>query len=1029
MPQLKIHLLGPPQIFLDNMALDLGHHKPMALLAYLAITGQPHTRAALAAMLWPEYGQARAYLRNNLSIIRSALGEGYGRWVHIDRKTIGWREEADAWLDVVEFRQHLEEWRRHDHLPQSLCAHCISHLTTAVKLYRDDFLAGFTLRDSPPFDEWTFFQREELRRDLAGILSILTHHHNRQGEFDTAIAHARRWLRLDPLQEQVHHCLMQLYANSGLLSQALRQYEVCVQLLEKELGAVPGGELQTLYQKLRSQRHIAQASPPTPTDEASTNLPAFLTPLIGRARERREIHALLQRPSVRLVTLTGAGGVGKTRLAQQVATDLMDEFADGVYEISLAPVRDPSSIPGEIAQTLGVHNAPNLSLLESLRTALKYKQMVLLLDNFEHLMAAAPMVTALLESCPHLKILTTSRTALRVQGEHEFTVHPLAIPPLESGQTIESVVQYAAVQLFLARAQAVKTDFALDPTEVDAVVQICVRLDGLPLAIELAAARLKLFSLPLLQRQLAERSSLRLLHSRAHDRPTRHRTLRRTIAWSYDLLNAQEQAFLRTAAIFAGGFMLEAAMALWTDADSATQRVERALRWREPHTNSVDSSECAEIAAIKVTDDVLEIVEALVDKSLICCVSMPDGTPRFMLLETIRTFGLDLLDKHGEREDVQYRHASYFRALAVEAEPQLYGAAEAKWLQRLELEYKNVRAALDWAISAHRGEMAMSLASALHPFWLRTRYRAEAYALFEQILPFADAEPASSVHARFLAVVALETHVRYGDVAAEKLYQRCLHVSRAVGDKQHIAFALNKLGGIAFRRGDYATWAANLRVSEPLKLEIDDHYHYVLVQGFTARELAELGRYAGARNLATEALAAQRALGDQWGMAATLGNCSMVALLLGMVDEARLWADEGLVLAQALGSENLIASSQYGLGCVLIEQGNYLRATCLLRGALEIRWKNTNRLDQIKALEGFVRLFVAQRQYPQALRLAAAVTRQRAEAGWVLPPVLRKQFDRLVHVAQTELGEVGSSIWAAGEAMTLDEAVNYALDR
>ncbi|HMN31111.1 MAG TPA: BTAD domain-containing putative transcriptional regulator, partial [Caldilineaceae bacterium] len=415
--------------------MDLDHRKPVALLAYLAVTRQIHTRDALAALFWPEYGEARTYLRNNLWIIRKALGAWAEHWLEIEADMVGFKEGAPVWLDVAEVQRLLAACRTHGHPEQEVCARCLAYLAEAAALYQDDFLAGFTLRDSPAFDQWQFFQGERLRQQLAGTLEKLVYyHHTAQGQFDQAIAYAQRWLALDPLQEAAQRQLMQLYTWAGQPAAALRQYQACVRTLRQELHAQPAPETEALYQAIKSRQplpHFALVQPkdmsfPAPNYLASTvlrpaslptlpavdgqerspnNLLAQLTPLVGREKERTLLQRFLRRQDVRLVTLTGPGGVGKTRLALQLAADVLDDFTDGAFFVPLAPVHDTGLIPSALAQTLGIHEIPGQPLLETLKSELHDRQMLLILDNYEHLVTAAPLVAELLSACSQLKLL------------------------------------------------------------------------------------------------------------------------------------------------------------------------------------------------------------------------------------------------------------------------------------------------------------------------------------------------------------------------------------------------------------------------------------------------------------------------------------------------------------------------------------------------------------------------------------------------------------------------------------------------
>jgi predicted ATPase/DNA-binding CsgD family transcriptional regulator len=648
------------------------------------------------------------------------------------------------------------------------------------------------------------------------------------------------------------------------------------------------------------------------------DLPAPLTALIGREQEQAAVFHLLQRPEVRLVTLTGTGGVGKTRLALHVAAEGGDTFADGVCLVPLASISDPGQVMPAIAKALGLWEALDRPLLDHVRDYLREQHLLLLLDNFEHVAAAAPQLAALLVSCPCLHLLVTSRAALHLSGESAFPVPPLPTPDLTQLEDAQALAQVAAVRLFVERAHAIHPAFGLTEVNARTIAEICVRLDGLPLAIELAAARVKLLPPQALLHRLSHR--LDLLTGGPRDLPTRQQTLRNTLQWSYDLLTSEEQRLFRWLSIFVGGCTLEAA--------------EMVCRAESFHASWV-----------------LEGVASLLDKSLVQQTEQEGEEPRLLLLETIREFGLDCLHAHGELEAAQEAHAAYYLHLVEEAYRHLFGGEATPWFERMEHAYANIRAALEWALededektgSARRMETALRLVSVLWRFWNIRGYMSEGRAFLERVLASSEKcrEPV-----RLKALLAADMLAMYQEDAAweERLCEELLPLSQRLADRQAERRALFGLAGVALLQGRDLGRARIL--AEQAQAEFSargDSWMAALVCLFLARVCNVQGEQAAARHHLEESLALYRGLGYAGDIAWPLIYLARIAMKLGEQTRARALLQEAIGLCQQVGYKWGLAHALGFLGQLTLEQGDLVEACALLTESLRLKQETGNR--------------------------------------------------------------------------------------
>jgi len=671
------------------------------------------------------------------------------------------------------------------------------------------------------------------------------------------------------------------------------------EIVQRSLQKNPGDRYQSAAAILADLMRLAAAtgsgasgsSPGRSAEREPGNLPVQLTSFVGRERETAEIRNLLH--DVRLVTLTGAGGSGKTRLALRVAEDVHGDFAHGAVFVDLAPISNPGVVASAICRTLGLGEVGGQPPVESLRRHLVDKEILLVLDNFEQVVTAGVVLTQLLASCPGLKIVVTSREPLHVSGEQEFPVPPLALPDRNAQHSLEDLARSEAIVLFLHRAKAVRPEFALDEDIGPSVAEICLHLDGLPLGIELAAARIKSISPRIMLQKLAR--SLSLLTDGPRDVPARQQTLRGTIDWSYALLNDDERKLLRRLAVFAGGCALEAAEAVCTGPND-----------------------------LKI--DVLEGLASLVDKSLL----RQGDQSRFVMLETIREFGLECLAATGEAMTITRAHREFFLTLAEEAARELTGVRQKEWLDKLDREHDNLRAAFDSSVNAEDIHAELRLCAALARFWLIRGHLEEGREKLAHLVAHVPASMCSEPLAQVLTMAGQLAQNQADYTSARTLFDRGLAIYRNLGLTHGVAGSLNNLGWLAFRVGDYA--AARARSEESLAL----HRELKEDRGI-ATSLTNLGTVAhcqgdftAARSFHQESLSLRRRMGDRRDIAFSLANLGWAIGKQGEYDQAADFLHEATTLFRELGDRQLRAFAFIMLAGVEHDRGNFDQAEALL---------------------------------------------------------------------------------------------------
>ena len=721
------------------------------------------------------------------------------------------------------------------------------------------------------------------------------------------------------------------------------------------------------------------------------NLPAQLTALIGREREVEDLSDLLRQPDLRLLTLSGPGGTGKTRLALQAAGELVEQFADGVWFVGLAPISDPALVAGTIASTFGLREQSDRPIAELLRDYLREKALLLLLDNFEQVLSAAPLVAELLASAPRLKVLVTSRVVLHLYGEREYAVPPLSLPERIPPPSFERMTQYEAVRLFIERARAVRADFAVTAANAPQIAEICHRLDGLPLAIELAAARSKLFAPQAILNRLDKR--LATLTGGAHDQPARQQTLRGAIDWSYDLLDAAEQESFTRLGVFVGGCTLNSAEAVLT-------------------------------AGGDILVEPLDMLSSLVDKSLLKQIEGPQGEPRFFMLETIREYALERLAAGDSAAISQRAHAEYFAALAEFVSPQ----SESVWLARLNAEHDNLRAALICAVELPAEEIALRLAASLGWFWMRHGYWSEGRIWLQIVSPLMGAAAPSSNHANVLFIQGFLAQLQ-GDIALGQVFlEESLAMHRQVGDLEGSSMVLLNMGVTARERGDVAQATALFEQALHIPQQRQDAEGIAWVQ-VSLGEVAILREDAlGATDLLDVALAQFRKVESYVGVAWTLNHLGHVAQLQGDYARAAAFHHESLGLFSGSGTDQSgVGWALEGLGTAALAQGHLRAATTQYTESLRT-FQELGDPGIIWSLAGLGSVAAMGDQAERAARLWGATEALRERSGKRVAPASRATYESALAAAQAQLGnEAFAAAWAAGRALSIDEAVAEAL--
>ena len=797
MSELNFSFLGSPQIARSQTGeITFPKRKALALFAYLAIESDHlHSRESLLGMFWPELPTAAA--QNNLRVTWSQVRKRIENdqddsdpYLIGTRLDLGFNPHSDHTLDVTLFLDLIAATRAHQHTSRLECSECAEQLAQAIELVRGEFLAGFSLGDCPAFDEWLSIQRERLHLQITTALDELADFHEYAGHVEAATQYVQRLLEFDPLLERAHRQMMRLLAAAGRRSAALDQYETCRRLLANELGVPPAPETVLLAEQIR-----ALAPTQTDTPQSRHNLPAPISRFIGRGQEIEQVQQLLEDGAAQVVTLAGTGGVGKTRLALQVAHNVVNHFSDGVWLVELAGVTEATAIPAAVASTLKIVPDPRRSLTLTIASHLRDKSLLLILDNCEHLIEpSAQLVKALCEAAPGLRLLATSRIPLHLEGERVVRLHPLPSPPLEATEplTASAALAYDAIQLFASLAMQALLSFSITDSNAPSVAQICGHLDGIPLAIELAAARAGFMPVEEISKRLDQR--FRWIRSHASGSLPRQQTLQALIDWSYDLLNERERILFQQLSVFAGGWTLEAAEAI-----------------------DLENEACA------------DTLGSLVNQSLIV-FGQDAEHKRYRMHETIRQFALEKLSERGDdaRKAVSERHSAYFTGLVAAQQDSLQGTNPQAAIKLIQENLDNVREAWRWGTTNGHLRTLHSSVRALSDFYETVGLSAEGELMLAQALSAleseSDLEPSDKVPFQIdlltnqasllLRQAKVESSIQQGEKA--------LALADGLGDPSRLACAFLLLGRIYDWNGTLRQSSNNLEEGLVLARKVND---------------------------------------------------------------------------------------------------------------------------------------------------------------------------------------------------------------
>lgn len=924
------------------------------------------SRDAMAFSLWPDVPEeeARANLRRSLYLLQRWLPEQNETWFFANRRYVQWNTGAAYSFDVAEYEK-LEQADR---------------LKEAEALYSGDLLEGVE-------DEWIQTERERLRTKHLDVLRRLTALLRDSGDIQAAIAAVQKALSIDPWQETFVREIIQLRALTGDRAAALREYRAFEDALKREMNAAPEQETTEVYERI-ARADQDDALPPLASRAFANNLPAQLTSLIGRDEEVHSLKTSLERH--RLLTIVGAGGIGKTRLAVEVGSEVTERYRDGVWFVEFAPVSVAAFIPATVAAALHIHESHQRTLTESVIQALNNRRALLIFDNCEHLVdAIAHFAADVLHACPKVQIIATSRQPLNVEGEQVYRVQSLQFPDCSAGLSANKALQYSAIALFVERAQAARDTFTLTDQNVAAVADICRRLDGIALAIELAAARVRVLTPSHLNEGLKAR--FKLLTTGSRTQLPRHQTLRALFDWSYELLDEREKLLLRRVAVFAGSFSLDAATAT-----------------------------CAELGIDPV--EVLDVLTSLVEKSLINADTAGE-VERYHVLESTRQYLDERLQECGERENLLRVHAEYYGALAERADREFHLTPQSAWFRNVAVEYDNVREALLWALAGQNdAALGARIAGALEHFWFNYGRIREGLFWIERGLEAIDEDASPHLAARLYLARAV---LLWGTKKLQAADRAC-ELFKAANDSRGLGYALRQRAlTLRLNRPDEAE--ATCRRAADLLEHADDPGGFAMALNTLGSIIAKRGQFDEARAAHERAFAVATSHACEYALLITLIYLADNEFHRGNAQEAVARAEQALARADSTRMPRLVLNVRNNLAIYRMALGQYAAAVADVLEAIAFLPNVQDGYSAAVVLQQAALIEAERGNVSQAARLTGYIDAYFSANDTERESTEKSVRERLETALRARLSDAAyDTLLRAGAALTEEQAVEEA---